>query len=446
MARKLFSFLGTGKYEPCHYYFTVGDEQIKDKQCRCYVQESLTNLLPEIDKKLDEIAIFITSEAWELNWLKNNNKKYDLPGLKDTLEKYKDKYTITPVKIPSGESEQELWEIFDKVFEEIEPGDEIIFDITHSFRSIPMVAIIILNYAKFVKGCDIGGIYYGAVEALCPPWKLKEMKFEERYCPVFDLTSFVELLDWTVGIDKFITTGDARQVASLIDVERERFGRLKEYDKANFFSHLKKSIYSFTNSIATCRGKEVSQRALDLKSKLDEIADSPELVHIKPIKPLLEKMGSELKAYSNDEHKNMLKVVRWCWDHNLIQQGITILQEGVVTFVCKKYGLDPNDLDMARKVINQAAAIKKQNDMRSGELPLEKWDKEARENEQLVRQLLDDEYFQKAAKFLNSMVDTRNDINHAGWRKVPFEPKIIEKNLEKFLEEAEELINEGYKI
>ncbi|HHY70300.1 MAG TPA: TIGR02221 family CRISPR-associated protein, partial [Thermoanaerobacterales bacterium] len=111
MARKLFSFLGTGKYEPCYYYLTVGNKKINDNNYRCYIQESLTNLLPKVDKQLDEIVIFITDEAWEANWIKNNNDKYVLPGLKNTLEKYKGEYTVTPVKIPSGESEQELWQI-----------------------------------------------------------------------------------------------------------------------------------------------------------------------------------------------------------------------------------------------------------------------------------------------------------------------------------------------
>ncbi len=108
--------LETGKYEPCYYYLTVGNEQIRDNNYRCYVQESLTNLLPKIDKKPKEIVIFITDEARKKNWIKNNNEKYDLPGLKDTLDKYKGEYTVTPVKIPSGESEQELWQIFDRMF------------------------------------------------------------------------------------------------------------------------------------------------------------------------------------------------------------------------------------------------------------------------------------------------------------------------------------------
>lgn len=444
MTRKLFSFLGTGKYEPCYYYLTNENEKISDSNYCCYVQESFLNLLPKIDKKPDEIVIFITDEAWEKNWVKNNNDKYTFPGLKDTLDKYKGKYNAIPVNIPSGESEQELWQIFDRVLERINPKDEIIFDITHSFRSIPLVAMIILNYAKFVKQCNIGGIYYGAVEALCPPQELAKMPMEDRQCPIFNLTPFVELLDWTVGIDKFISTGDVRQIGLLIEKEQQRFGRLGDKDRSAFFKHFKSSLYSYVSSVATCRGKSISTSSLDLKSKLEEIIDSPELVHIKPIKPLLEEMRSEFKDYSNNEHKNMLKVVKWCCEHNLIQQGITILQEGMITFLCEKYNLDPEDIDLDREIINQAAAIKNSHNKRSKELPIEEWNPIARKNEELVRRLLEDEYFSKAANFLNSMINIRNDINHGGWRKDPSSPKTIEKNLKKFLKEAEELIESGY--
>lgn len=438
MARKLFSFLGTGKYEPCYYCLTVGNEKVEDDDYRCYVQESLINLLPKIGNQLDEIVIFLTDEAWEKNWIKNNNsEKYDLPGLRDTLSRYKDKYIITPVKIPSGKSEDELWQIFDTMFNQIYPNDEIIFDITHSFRSIPMVSMIILNYAKFVKGCDIKGIYYGAVEALGSYQEVCDMAIEDRYSPIFNLTSFAELLDWTVGIDKFISTGDVRQVTLLIETERRRFGKKGEHDNSTFFNNLNKSLQSYIHSIATCRGQELSKNALDLKSKLEKVTDSPELVLIKPVKPLLEKMSSELKTFKNNEHKNMLKVVKWCCEHNLIQQGITILQEGVVTFLCDRYGLNRIDVDIDREVINQASAIKVKN------IPFEYWGKEAKKKEQLVRRLLEEDYFGKVAKFLYSMVDTRNDINHGGWRRAPAKPKTIEKNLKEFLKEAEQLIEEG---
>lgn len=434
MARKLFAFLGASAYEPCYYYLTHDNEQITDSECRCYIQESLINLLLRIDKKLDEIVIFLTNEAYKKNWIKNSNNTYGLQGLKDTLNMYEEEYIITPVKIPSGISEKELWQIFDKVFNEIDQEDEIIFDITHSLRSLPMIAIIILNYAKFIKKCDIGGIYYGAVEARCPPSKLKELPLEERHCPIFDLTSFVKLLDWTVAIDKFLNTGSSRDIEFLIDVTRERFGRLYEYDRANFFKHLKTSIHSYTNSITTCRGREISNMALGLKSMIEESSKSPELFHIKPIIPLLEKNDLELKSYTDNQHMNMLEVAKWCYEHDLIQQGITILQEGIITFLCEKYTLDSNNIDVDRKIINQASRIKAEK------LDVKGWKKPAVDNVETVKRIIDDKYFKEASDLLNSMTETRNDINHAGWVKQPLEPKVIKENLKKFIEGAENLL------
>ena len=36
---------------------------------------------------------------------------------------------------------------------------------------------------------------------------LKEM---ERIAPIFDLSAYVELLDWSIAVDRFVSAGDAR--------------------------------------------------------------------------------------------------------------------------------------------------------------------------------------------------------------------------------------------
>jgi len=42
-------------------------------------------------------------------------------------------------------------EIFRTIFDEIDENDEIIFDVTHSFRYLPMLVFIVINYARVVK-------------------------------------------------------------------------------------------------------------------------------------------------------------------------------------------------------------------------------------------------------------------------------------------------------
>ena len=62
-----------------------------------------------------------------------------------------DEENIIPVNIPDGLKQNEIWEIFDKIVENIDAGDEIYFDMTHSFRFLPMLAITVLNYSRVIK-------------------------------------------------------------------------------------------------------------------------------------------------------------------------------------------------------------------------------------------------------------------------------------------------------
>ena len=99
----------------------------------------------------------MTEEAESKNWKdsigesgKNKDKK--LNGMENTWNKINPKLLqqnqIRKVRIPSQQDEKHNWELFEIILNEIDEGDEIIFDITHSFRSFPIMALIILNYAR----------------------------------------------------------------------------------------------------------------------------------------------------------------------------------------------------------------------------------------------------------------------------------------------------------
>ena len=70
------------------------------------------------------------------------------------------------VGIPGGSSVEEFWEIFETVNEHIPEEAEIVFDVTHSFRSLPLIMSVLLNYLEVVKGTKLVGCYYGAFEVL----------------------------------------------------------------------------------------------------------------------------------------------------------------------------------------------------------------------------------------------------------------------------------------
>jgi len=97
------------------------------------------------------------------------------------------KTTLRPISIPDGKDEAEIWGIFETLTQNVNEGDSIVFDITHAFRSIPFLAMIAVSYLRAAKGIELNAIVYGAYDA----------RIDDK-SPVFNLTPFVTLLDWTV--------------------------------------------------------------------------------------------------------------------------------------------------------------------------------------------------------------------------------------------------------
>lgn len=428
MAIKFFSFLGTGAYTKCKYKFDNIESDIS-----CYIQEALIDILLEKCVNLESVFIFKTEEATIANWSKNKKYPSD-PGLKQVLDKYNGKPSINYVDIPSGQNENELWEIFDKVLEQIDKGDEIIFDITHSFRSIPMLALIILNYAKFIKKCEIRGIYYGAIEAVGK--EIKDIE-ESDIAPIFDLTPFVRLLDWTVGIDRFIETGDARYINYLMKLGTKELYLKDMKDERNILSNFAQKLENYTRNVATCRGKEISKGGIELKNILGDAVSIADKTYIKPMKPIIDRLNDRFINFSSDENKNMIEIVKWCSEHNLIQQGFTILEEGIVNFFCEKFGFDKNNIK-EREIIENATYIKHYS------LPKDRWKKTAFENEAVIYNLLsklNEENYKNLIKVLYEEIKPlRNDINHAGYKENDMKAEKFEDKLNELINKVEKYI------
>ena len=161
MTQSLFAFLGISDYLPCNYVFEFKD-RIKISNIR-FVQEAIASILSDKGNEELKVVLFVTEVAKQKTFFDNghlDSKGRPLPreGLEKRLKLLGDKITINLVEIPEGISEQEICSIFNIVYNNIMDNDEIIFDITHAFRSLPMLAIIILGYAKILKNITIKGI------------------------------------------------------------------------------------------------------------------------------------------------------------------------------------------------------------------------------------------------------------------------------------------------
>jgi len=114
-------------------------------------------------------------------------------------------------EITDDKSETELWEIFAAITNSVPAGCELHLDITHGFRSLPLIVFIALSYLRTTRNVTIGGIHYGAWEE-----RNQGVGSSPEVAPVFDITPFLTLLDWNAAADQFLQTGSADRISQLL--------------------------------------------------------------------------------------------------------------------------------------------------------------------------------------------------------------------------------------
>ncbi len=323
MPRKVFlSFLGALPYNMVNY--TYNDKSYLTP----YAPVAALQALQEQREWIPEsVFFFLTDAAKKAHWSAYTHTNRD----KTTENRVGLAQTITDVcgnapqykPIGNGETEAEIWEIFRTMMDCIAENDEIVLDVTLGFRVSPMLMLAFVDYAHFLKNVSVKAIFYSAYQ----PW------VDDKNAQLWDMISFVELQRWTRAADFFINTGNATELATI----------LKENDD---YTDIAKKVEAVSLQFQTVRGKSIIQAKTinELSEKINLHNNSTEN---KPVKDLLNAISVKIKDFkmndtANNEFKtlvnNALMSVKWCIDHNLTQQGFTLLQENIITIVLHKIG------------------------------------------------------------------------------------------------------------
>lgn len=439
---KFLFFLGTGKYTECHYSYN-GKISVPNH----YVQLCMLDILyNQLGINIDEVVLFLTKDAEIKNYLYNEGDK-SKPGLKKNLEEFsKDKnIKITPVKnMPNGNNEEEIWEIFEILMENLNEGDRIYFDITHSFRFLPMLAFITLNYSRYIKNVSVEGIFYGSIESLCQQKGVsineldKKIPLNERIAPIIDLTNFIQLFDWVIGAKEFMTSLNYKMLEKLseksVKLLNKEIKEKEEFMKIRELRDLSYCIKDFSTNIQLCRGLKLAESYYKLYKSLRELKDKIEKdsakKYLKPFKYILNNLCSIITDVGEKNIDIHLKIVELCYENELIQQGLTILEESIITYILESMNLDAIDknnrkipTDIAYKIMNREFLS-----------PEEYLTQE--ENKYI--ETLGVEIFE----LLYNISGIRNDINHCGYRNSASDAIKFKDNLYNFLTKAKEIIKQ----
>lgn len=207
--------------------------------------------------------------------------------------------------------------------QELAQNDELIVDITHAFRSLPLYLMNLLIYLHNVsnKNITISHITYGMLD----------ISRELGYAPVVELSDIMTINDWITGASSLSNSGDGYQIAELLRNEgrTDVASRLTSFSNTMNISHLG-GIWRQIGNIAAMKN-----------FKFDPIPE-------KIIPPVIKQFS---KQFSSKDKLSIfqLQVARWQFNHSNYSASFLSVLESIVTFVCEEEGWDTDDITTREK-------------------------------------------------------------------------------------------------
>jgi CRISPR-associated DxTHG motif protein len=398
MSCKLVTFLGAGAYGNAEY--VLDDGTSTRSHASPFVQVSMASLFQP-----DEVLLLLTEGARQANW-QGTRSGVSLESCVEELPHI----PFTPIDIPDGFTEAEIWDIFTRLADRIEAGDAIIFDVTHSFRSIPILALACMHYLRVLKDIEIRGVYYGCYEA-------RDMNTPVPRAPIVNLTPFVDIMDWSAAVRSFVEKGDVADLAKLLRKKTmPRLSASKGQDgEARAMQDLEKTLGSMVNCVLTCRSKDLAQkqyfqRIRSLIARLESFDNT--LPAFKPLLGLVEEKLASLECgvdLPQDVQAGM-EAVNWAIEHGLLQQAYTLLQETVLSHLCCEWNLDPLDKKIRGEISSALQHVNRPHGKTKDDIRPEIIEHVARYAQTELPALFD------------RLTKRRNDFNHAGMNRDKVQP------------------------
>lgn len=384
---QLISFLGASDYREARYHWNGKCFESK------YIAEALAHLA-----KIKSVVILATEKAESVHG----------GSLSQTLAEANIACRIE--RISEGRSREELWKNFTHLSELLNTDTPTIIDITHGFRSQPFFAGAVVSFVRALrKSAPQMKIVYGAFDA----------RDEAGNTPIWDLTPFVELLDFTHAIDIFLASGKGDDLAdkakALGSSLAKEWAQLKKGRQPKIH-HFARALQDFSEALTAVRtgklllknGKQPSAAECMLAAVQE--AEEDLKIHLPPVSEVLDKISEMLEPLTpapehlaGDQGKRLMANLARLYFKlgRYAETGIT-LREGWVNLyaspaaTCPGQNFDPKERRNAERRMTEAG--------------------------QEVREL----------------AGIRNDLEHGGFRKDPKPPKTIKTQLEKFIAQFEQ--------
>jgi len=110
--------------------------------------------------------------------------------------------------IPYARTTPEQIEILSSIAASVPDKAQIVMDVTHGFRHLPMLGLLAAHYLEHIKNVQVEGIYYGALEMT-----------ENGKTPVLNLSGLLQTMNWIQAISAYDASGNYTHFADVLKNE-----------------------------------------------------------------------------------------------------------------------------------------------------------------------------------------------------------------------------------
>lgn len=220
--------------------------------------------------------------------------------------------------IPYCQNEDEQVDLLRLLAEHVGEGDHVHIDITHGFRTLPMLSLLAAFFLRRVRHATVDGIWYGAFDP------------DTGDAPVQNLQGLLGVVDWLEALAVYDHTGDYGPAGKLL---REG-GMGAELEAAAFFEHI--------NDLGKARNH--ARKAL---KTLDDYPEAPASFEL--FRDELTRRLAWVKAERFYQRQRQLALERLAKGqyHGAILAG----QEAFITRLLQRAsGLDPHNAEHREKI------------------------------------------------------------------------------------------------
>lgn len=332
--RKLITFLGKGRYESTFYLYPGSENQNKPLGPTRFAFLAIAK-----EWGANEVKVLATSGAYE-----EHKKNVEVEASSLAVES-----EIEFVAIPAAGHPPELWDVFEKIGETLRGGGEVAVDITHGFRSLPLVGLAALAYFKHLRGLNIAHIWYAAFEAR-----------GENGCPLIDLKIFLEVMDLMWAVRQWRERGELHPLAEVL---RQAQGSLyAKHQQDSALVSLSEKLKEVGNALRLVQPHFVSQyarEALHVLKKAEEVGLYKELPSVKS---LWDELRKEIDSLSQPPNKwkeylnQMLDLIKRYVGWEAYLPAVLLAREWLVTaWIAREQGAD-DALDEKKPEVREEAA------------------------------------------------------------------------------------------